>query len=123
MAEVAIGMRGIRDFLVGTLGSGEARSLAPLEDLQHAKSDVLDALRQKAREVGADAVVGVSMRYEQLGSGINMLLVVAMGTAVRLASRGPQTPEGSTSAGAPQEIGIPVYRFDPAPVREDSRET
>ncbi len=116
-------MRGIRDFLVGTLGSGEARSLAPLEDLQRAKGAVLDALRKKSLGMGADAVVGLSMRYEQLGAGINMLLVVAMGTAVRLASGESQTPEDAHSAGTPHEIGIPVYRFDPSPVHEDSEET
>jgi uncharacterized protein YbjQ (UPF0145 family) len=111
-AEAAINMRGIRDFLVGTVSSGEARSLSNLNELQSAKRTTLEALRLKARELQADAVVGVTLRYEQLGAGINMLLVVAMGTAVRLAdsSTTPDTVEAGTAEQGP--LTIPIYEFE-----------
>ena len=114
-AEAAINMRGLRDFLVGTLAAGEAKSLAPLAELQNAKRSVLDALREKARELGADAVVRITIRYDQLGAGINMLLVAATGTAVRLAgpTENPQTRTEPSEVHEP--VNIPVYTFDPSP--------
>lgn len=112
-AEAAINMRGIRDFLVGNLKTDEVKSLEPLRDLQSAKRSVLESLTQKAREAGADAVVGVVLRFEQLGAGINMLLVAATGTAVRLAADEHPTPTASRSRSEQAVVGVPVYRFEP----------
>lgn len=38
----------------------------------------------QAREVGANAVVGVDIDYEVVGSGGSMLMVSVSGTAVRI---------------------------------------
>ncbi len=116
--EAAIGMRGIRDFLVGTLKSGETKSLASLDELQNAKQSVLSALRRKARAVGADDIVAVTLRYEQLGAGINMLLVVATGTAVRM-TQSAQHSESQDGTGA---VSVPVYRFEPDEVASNDEE-
>jgi uncharacterized protein YbjQ (UPF0145 family) len=40
-------------------------------------------MEQRARALGADAVVGVDVDYEVLGSNNGMLMVTASGTAVR----------------------------------------
>ena len=114
-AEAAINMRGIRDFLVGNLKTDEVKSLDPLLELQSAKRSVLDSLARKGREVGADAVIGVTIRFEQLGAGINMLLVAAAGTAVRLGADERATPRASQSREAREAVGVPVYRFEPVP--------
>jgi uncharacterized protein YbjQ (UPF0145 family) len=45
-------------------------------------SDALAEMEQQAARLGADAVVGVDIDYETVGS--NMLMVSASGTAVKL---------------------------------------
>ena len=41
-------------------------------------------MSQRAQAMGADAVVGVKMDYEVLGSDNGMLMVTCSGTAVKL---------------------------------------
>jgi uncharacterized protein YbjQ (UPF0145 family) len=41
-------------------------------------------MEDRARQMGADAVVGIDIDYEVLGEGGGMLMVTASGTAVRL---------------------------------------
>jgi uncharacterized protein YbjQ (UPF0145 family) len=41
-------------------------------------------MQDKARSIGADAVLGVDLDFETVGSGGSMLMVIATGTAVRL---------------------------------------
>ena len=53
--------------------------------LQQARATCLEDLAQKAGELGADAVVGVDLDYNEIsGGGKGMLFLVASGTAVRL---------------------------------------
>ncbi len=44
----------------------------------------LRELEDRARAMGADAVVGIDVDYEVLGEGGGMLMVTVSGTAVRL---------------------------------------
>ena len=48
----------------------------------NARETALRVLEQRAREMGANAVVGVDIDYEVLGSDNGMLMVTASGTAV-----------------------------------------
>ena len=48
-----------------------------------ASGDALAEMEQQAAHLGADAVIGVDIDYETVGS--NMLMVSASGTAVKLA--------------------------------------
>ena len=41
-------------------------------------------LRERAEQLGADAVVGIDIDYEVLGANNGMLMVTASGTAVKL---------------------------------------
>lgn len=66
---------GIRDLVGGRSGTYE-------RELQKAREIALEELEQKARELGANAVVGVDIDYEVLGQGNGMLMVSASGTAV-----------------------------------------
>jgi uncharacterized protein YbjQ (UPF0145 family) len=68
---------GIRDIVGGRSGSYEST-------LRDARKTALDELAAEARTLGADAVVGIDLDYEVLGSGGSMLMVSASGTAVKL---------------------------------------
>jgi uncharacterized protein YbjQ (UPF0145 family) len=65
----------VRDFVGGRAGGYE-------KALGGAKRAALDDLAEQARELGADAVIGVDLDYEAIGD--SMLMVSANGTAVRL---------------------------------------
>ena len=68
---------GIRDIVGGRSGAYE-------EELRKARTIALDELAALARQLGADAVVGIDLDYETVGQG-SMLMVTVSGTAVRLA--------------------------------------
>lgn len=67
----------IRDIVGGRAGSYE-------EVLREAKETALREMEMEARKLGANAVVGVDLDYETLGSANGMLMVAASGTAVVL---------------------------------------
>ena len=63
------------------------RSAAYEEELRKAKGIAIDEMKQRAKELGANAVVGIDLDYEtisvgSIGAGGNMLMVSANGTAV-----------------------------------------
>lgn len=66
---------GIRDIVGGRSATYEA-------ELQRARDIALRELQERALALGANAVVGVDLDYEVLGSGNGMLMVSASGTAV-----------------------------------------
>ncbi|MCY9854383.1 heavy metal-binding domain-containing protein [Vibrio mediterranei] len=66
---------GLRDIVGGRSGTYE-------RELQRAREIALQELEQKAADAGANAVVGVDLDYEVLGTGNGMLMVSASGTAV-----------------------------------------
>lgn len=68
----------IRDIVGGRSGSYE-------RVLKEAKETALFELEQRAKQMGADAVIGIDLDYETVGSNGGMLMVTAAGTAVRLA--------------------------------------
>ena len=67
----------IRDIVGG-------RSAAYEKELREAKRLALEEMMAEAEELGANAVIGVDLDYEniQIGQGGNMLMVSATGTAV-----------------------------------------
>jgi uncharacterized protein YbjQ (UPF0145 family) len=68
----------VRDVVGGRVGSYE-------KVFAEAKKEALDDLAAKAKELGADAVVGIDLDYEILGAeDKTMLHVSANGTAVKL---------------------------------------
>ena len=82
--EVITGVNMLRDLGAGLRNIFGGRSAGYEEELQTARTQALDELEQRARAVGADAVIGVDIDYEVLGSDSSMLMVTASGTAVRL---------------------------------------
>ncbi|MBC8987088.1 heavy metal-binding domain-containing protein [Pedobacter gandavensis] len=65
----------IRDVVGGRSGSYE-------QVLREAKDTAINEMQQYASALGANAIIGVDLDYETVGSGGSMLLVAATGTAV-----------------------------------------
>lgn len=75
----------VKDFAAGLRDLAGGRSATYEREFAAATTDVLNLLTAAARTRGATAVVGVSLGYEALGSGMGtgtMFLVTATGTAV-----------------------------------------
>ncbi|BEG99615.1 heavy metal-binding domain-containing protein [Bacteroides sedimenti] len=66
---------GIRDIIGGRSNSYE-------KVLREAKETALREMAENAQRMGANAVIGVDLDYETVGSNGSMLMVTACGTAV-----------------------------------------
>ena len=66
---------GIRDIVGGRAGSYE-------KVLREAKDTSLNEMMVRANAMGANAIVGIDIDYETVGSGGSMLMVATSGTAV-----------------------------------------
>ena len=51
-------------------------------ELRKAKDIALDEMREQARNLGTNAIVGIDIDYETIGASSSMLMVSATGTAV-----------------------------------------
>lgn len=80
--EVISGVNFLRDFSAGLTNFFGGRSNSYEEELQQARDAAIAEMEQRAAARGANAVIGVDIDYEILGSGNNMLMVSASGTAV-----------------------------------------
>ena len=80
--EVISGVNFVRDFAAGLTNFFGGRTNSYEDVLQQAREAALAEMEQRAMARGANAVVGVDIDYEILGSGNNMLMVSASGTAV-----------------------------------------
>lgn len=83
-AEVIIGANVFKDILGGLRDFFGGRSGTYEKVLDEAKQNAMSELVQKAQAMGANAVVGIDLDFETVGSGGSMLMVVASGTAVRI---------------------------------------
>jgi len=68
---------GIRDIVGGRAGIYE-------KELRKAREVAIEEVETTARNLGANAVVGVDIDYEVLGEKNGMLMVSVSGTAVRI---------------------------------------
>ena len=80
--EVISGVNWVRDLTAGLSNFFGGRSGTYEEELTNARETALRELERRAQERGANAVVGVDVDYEILGSNNGMLMVTASGTAV-----------------------------------------
>ena len=83
--EVITGVNFIRDLAASIRNVIGGRSGSYEDELIKARNQAMEELEQRARELGADAVVGIDVDYEVLGAVNGMLMVTASGTAVKLA--------------------------------------
>ena len=68
-------MSGIRDIVGGRSGSYE-------DSLMKARQAALDEMAKRAKDLGANGVIGVSFEYNTLGQNDGMLMITCNGTAV-----------------------------------------
>lgn len=84
-AEVVVGMNIFKDMLAGVRNIVGGRSGSLQKSLRDIRVTVLNELKREAAQIGADAVVGVDLDYQEIGAtGSTMLFVIASGTAVVL---------------------------------------
>lgn len=81
--EVTLGINIVRDMGAGIRNIVGGRSKGYEDEILRGRDQAIAEMVQRAMERGADAVIGVDMDYESLGTG-GMLLVTAAGTAVKL---------------------------------------
>ncbi|MEN9290149.1 MAG: heavy metal-binding domain-containing protein [Sphingomonadaceae bacterium] len=82
--EVIVGANIFKDLFAGIRDIVGGRSGAYESTLRDARATALNELKEEARALGADAVIGIDLDYEVLGQGGSMLMVSASGTAVKL---------------------------------------
>ena len=95
-AEVARSLGPVKDFIVGLRDEWGGRSKTLEEHIASARSACLEEIRRAAGARDANAVVGLRLSVETTAS--SLLLVSAVGTAVRLAfeeGNEPAAAEGS----------------------------
>jgi uncharacterized protein YbjQ (UPF0145 family) len=83
--EAILGANIFRDFFAGLRDIVGGRSAAYEASLREAKDIALKEMTEAAQQLGANAVIGIDLDYENItmGNG-SMLMVSASGTAVRL---------------------------------------
>lgn len=84
--EAILGANIFKDFFAGIRDIVGGRSAAYEKELRQAKQIAIDEMIEQARALGANAIIGVDLDYETIGtgSGGGMLMVSTSGTAVRV---------------------------------------
>lgn len=80
--EAIVGANIVRDLFASVRDIVGGRAGAYENVLQNARETALPELREAAERMGGNAVVGVDLDYETLGSAGSMLMVCASGTVV-----------------------------------------
>jgi uncharacterized protein YbjQ (UPF0145 family) len=83
MGEAIIGANIVKDLLAVVRDVVGGRSGAYEKALREARQEAIREMCERAENQGADAVIGVDIDYEVLGSANGMLMVTAAGTAIR----------------------------------------
>ncbi|MBY6270951.1 MAG: YbjQ family protein [Caldibacillus debilis] len=78
--EVILGANIVRDFLASITDIIGGRSGTYESKLSEGRDMALREMEEKARRLGANAVIGVDLDFEELREG--MMMVIATGTAV-----------------------------------------
>jgi uncharacterized protein YbjQ (UPF0145 family) len=81
--EAIIGANLFKDIFASITDIVGGRSAAYERVLREAKDNALSEMAENARKIGANAVIGVDLDYETLGTGGSMLMVTACGTAIQ----------------------------------------
>ncbi len=82
--EAIIGANILKDIMASIRDIVGGRSGAYEKALRTAREEALREMASQARARGADAVIGVDLDYEVLGTSNGMLMVSSSGTAVAL---------------------------------------
>ena len=82
--EVIVGANLFRDLFASITDIVGGRSGKYEEVLARARTEAIEEMTEQARQLGGNAVIGVDLDYEVLGSNGSMLMVSVSGTAVVL---------------------------------------
>ncbi len=80
--EAILGANIFRDFFAGIRDIVGGRSASYEKELRRARELAFAEMEQAAARMGANAIVGVDLDYETVGSQGSMLMVTVSGTAV-----------------------------------------
>ena len=80
--EAILGANIFRDIFAGIRDIVGGRSAAYEQELRKAKDIAIREMTEQAQALGANAIVGVDLDYENVGQSGGMLMVSASGTAV-----------------------------------------
>ena len=80
--ETIIGANFVKDFFAGIRDVVGGRSGAYERVLREAKDTSMKEMEDRARQMGANAIVGIDIDYETIGGNNSMLMVATSGTAV-----------------------------------------
>jgi uncharacterized protein YbjQ (UPF0145 family) len=81
--EAIIGANLFKDIFAGIRDIVGGRSAAYENVLREAKDNALKEMAENAAKIGANAVIGIDLDYESIGSAGSMLMVTASGTAIQ----------------------------------------
>lgn len=84
--EAIVGANIFKDLFAGIRDIVGGRSAAYEDELRKARDIAMQEIAENAKLLGANAVVGIDLDYEVIGSGGSMLMVSASGTAVKLSA-------------------------------------
>ena len=82
--EVIVGANLFRDLFASITDIVGGRSGQYEQVLARARTEAIEEMTEQARQLGGNAVIGVDLDYEVLGSNGSMLMVSVSGTAVVL---------------------------------------
>ena len=82
--ETIIGANIFKDFFASIRDGVGGRSGSYEKVLREAKDTALKEMKESAKGLNANAIVGIDLDYETVGKGGGMLMVTASGTAVKL---------------------------------------
>ena len=82
--EPIIGANFVKDFFAGIRDIVGGRSGSYERVLREAKDSAMREMTDAALRLGANAVIGIDLDYETIGSSSSMLMVTCSGTAVKI---------------------------------------
>ena len=80
--EAIMGANIFKDLFAGIRDIVGGRSATYERELRRARELAMAEIKQSATELGANAVVGIDIDYETVGTNASMLMVTVSGTAV-----------------------------------------
>lgn len=80
--EVVSGMNFVKDFFAGITDTIGGRSGTYEGEMQDSRDKAMAEMCERARKMGANAVIGVDVDYDVLGEKNGMLMISVTGTAV-----------------------------------------
>lgn len=80
--EVVAGVNFIKDIFSGLRDVFGGRSGTYEAELAEAREEAIKEMMQRAKKLGANAIIGIDIDYEVIGQNNGMLMVSASGTAV-----------------------------------------